>query len=264
MCECEREVARVKNEQLEHVNGTPDGRDNAVRVTEYNSSSIRSLLLLQELKESFNYGLFAPPSNGKAGKFLDEERRLGDYPFNGPVGYLEVSCIHQAYMYIMDSTDPNFSSSLCCPLQLKYKRRVYKMLTLDERQLKALHTRANLRRFLDCINGGHVEKIAKMCAKGLDPNFHCSESGETPLSVATGAKKPNKLLIALVNGGALLDYRTKDGTTALHRAVEHDSLEAVRWVSTQFKFDSIIFDLILIHIQFLQHAPGAWRLAQLS
>ncbi|XP_032570693.1 SH3 and multiple ankyrin repeat domains protein 1 isoform X2 [Drosophila sechellia] len=155
--------------------------------------------LPKELKESFNYGLFAPPANGKAGKFLDEERRLGDYPFNGPVGYLE----------------------------LKYKRRVYKMLTLDERQLKALHTRANLRRFLECINGGHVEKIAKMCAKGLDPNFHCSESGDTPLTVATGAKKPNKLLIALVNGGALLDYRTKDGTTALHRAVEHDSLEAV-------------------------------------
>jgi len=47
--------------------------------------------LFQELKESFNYGLFAPPANGKAGKFLDEERRLGDYPFNGPVGYLEVS-----------------------------------------------------------------------------------------------------------------------------------------------------------------------------
>ena len=48
-------------------------------------------LPLQELKESFNYGLFCPPVNGKAGKFLDEERRLGDYPFNGPVGYLEVS-----------------------------------------------------------------------------------------------------------------------------------------------------------------------------
>ncbi|XP_055920401.1 SH3 and multiple ankyrin repeat domains protein 2 isoform X2 [Eupeodes corollae] len=153
----------------------------------------------KELKESFNYGLFCPPSNGKAGKFLDEERRLGDYPFNGPVGYLE----------------------------LKYKRRVYKMLNLDERQLKALHTRANLRRFLECVNGGHVEKIAKMCAKGLDPNFHCPESGETPLTVATGAKKPNKLLIALVNGGALLDYRTKDGATALHKAVEKDSLEGV-------------------------------------
>jgi SH3/ankyrin repeat-containing protein len=46
--------------------------------------------VLQELKESFNYGLFCPPVNGKAGKFLDEERRLGDYPFSGPVGYLEV------------------------------------------------------------------------------------------------------------------------------------------------------------------------------
>jgi len=51
------------------------------------------LVFFQELKESFNYGLFAPPANGKAGKFLDEERRLGDYPFNGPVGYLEVSAV---------------------------------------------------------------------------------------------------------------------------------------------------------------------------
>lgn len=48
---------------------------------------------MQELKESFNYGLFCPPENGKAGKFLDEERRLGDYPFNGPVGYLEVGIV---------------------------------------------------------------------------------------------------------------------------------------------------------------------------
>uniref|UniRef100_A0A182J687 SH3 and multiple ankyrin repeat domains protein n=1 Tax=Anopheles atroparvus TaxID=41427 RepID=A0A182J687_ANOAO len=165
-------------------------------VTPYSSSHS---VVTKELKESFNYGLFSPPSNGKAGKFLDEERRLGDYPFHGPVGYLE----------------------------LKYKRRVYKMLNLDERQLKALHTRANLRRFIECINSGQVEKIAKMCAKGLDPNFHCQETGETPLTIATGAKKPNKLLIALVNGGALLDYRTRDGATALHRAVERDSLEAV-------------------------------------
>lgn len=54
------------------------------------SDSISLISPFQELKESFNYGLFCPPSNGKAGKFLDEERRLGDYPFNGPVGYLEV------------------------------------------------------------------------------------------------------------------------------------------------------------------------------
>ncbi|BET01480.1 SH3 [Nesidiocoris tenuis] len=155
--------------------------------------------LPKELKESFNYGLFCPPVNGKAGKFLDEERRLGDYPFNGPVGYLE----------------------------LKYKRRVYKQLNLDEKQLKALHTRTNLRRFLDYVSNAQVEKITKMCSKGLDPNFHCPDSGETPLCIAAGIKKPRKVLMALVNGGALLDYRTKEGCTALHRAVQANCLEAV-------------------------------------
>ncbi|XP_060800862.1 SH3 and multiple ankyrin repeat domains protein 3 isoform X2 [Amyelois transitella] len=156
--------------------------------------------LPKELKESFNYGLFCPPVNGKAGKFLDEERRLGDYPFNGPVGYLE----------------------------LKYKRRVYKMLKLDEKTLKALHSRANLRRFLEHVTHAQIDKITKACAKGLDPNFHCQETGETPLTIAAGLKSPGKVLIALVNGGALLDYRTKDGSTAVHRAVEKNSLEAVK------------------------------------
>ena len=45
---------------------------------------------LQELQESFNYGLFLPPLNGKAGKFLDEERLLSEYPMAEPIGYLEV------------------------------------------------------------------------------------------------------------------------------------------------------------------------------
>ncbi|KAF9815168.1 hypothetical protein SFRURICE_006732, partial [Spodoptera frugiperda] len=158
------------------------------------------ILKSPELKESFNYGLFCPPVNGKAGKFLDEERRLGDYPFNGPVGYLE----------------------------LKYKRRVYKMLKLDEKTLKALHSRANLRRFLEHVTHAQIDKITKACAKGLDPNFHCQETGETPLTIAAGLKTPGKVLIALVNGGALLDYRTKDGSTAMHRAIEKNSLEAVK------------------------------------
>lgn len=51
---------------------------------------------------------------------------------------------------------------------------------------------------------------------------------ETPLTIATGVKKPAKVLIALVNGGALLDYRTKDGSTAMHRSIEHKSLEAMK------------------------------------
>ena len=51
------------------------------------------------------------------------------------------------------------------------------MLHLDEKQLRALHTRVNLRRFFDYVTSGQTEKITKMCAKGLDPNIHCQETG---------------------------------------------------------------------------------------
>jgi ankyrin repeat protein len=51
---------------------------------------------------------------------------------------------------------------------------------------------------------------------------------ETPLTMATTLKNPSKVLISLVNGGALLDYRTRVGSTAMHKAVEKNSLEAVK------------------------------------
>jgi SH3/ankyrin repeat-containing protein len=73
--------------------------------------------------------------------------------------------------------EPGMDEKKAVLLQLKYKRRVYKMLNRDEKQLKALHTRANLRRLLDYVSNGQVEKITKMCSKGLDPNFHCHETG---------------------------------------------------------------------------------------
>ncbi|CAN8022810.1 unnamed protein product, partial [Ixodes persulcatus] len=156
--------------------------------------------LPKELKEGFNYGLYCPPVNGKAGKFLDEERPIADYPLTDAVAYLE----------------------------LRYKRRVYKMINVEEKQIKQLHTRANLRRMLDHVSNSNVEKVTKLCSRGLDPNFHCPDTGETPLTLAAGLKGPTKVIIALVNGGALLDFRTKDGRTALHRAVERNNLEALR------------------------------------
>ncbi|CAG0888294.1 unnamed protein product [Darwinula stevensoni] len=148
--------------------------------------------------------------------------------------------------------------------ELKYKRRVYKMLKLDEKAIKSMHSRATLRRFLELVKDGNADKASKMCAKGLDPNFHCQESGEhvneviflrsclvililgpdpanpdpqsrleklrrdTPLQLATGLKNPGPMLMSLVNGGALLDFRSRDGATALHRAVSRDNLPAVR------------------------------------
>ena len=60
--------------------------------------------------------------------------------------------------------------------QLKYKRRVYKMLHMDEKQLKAINSKASRKKFIDHVNNNNVDKVNKMCAKGLDPNFHCQDS----------------------------------------------------------------------------------------
>ena len=48
--------------------------------------------LTQSLSDVLNYGLFQPAFNGRAGKFLDEERLLKDYPLPPitPIPYLEV------------------------------------------------------------------------------------------------------------------------------------------------------------------------------
>ena len=40
--------------------------------------------------------------------------------------------------------------------------------------------------------------------------------------------RPSRMVMALVNGGAILDFRTKDGSTAMHRAVVSNNIEAVR------------------------------------
>lgn len=51
------------------------------------------MTLTQSLSDVLNYGLFQPAFNGRAGKFLDEERLLKEYPLPPitPIPYLEVS-----------------------------------------------------------------------------------------------------------------------------------------------------------------------------
>ncbi|KAM5318517.1 SH3 and multiple ankyrin repeat domains protein 2 isoform 1-T1 [Glossophaga mutica] len=148
--------------------------------------------LNQSLKDVLNYGLFQPASNGRDGKFLDEERLLREYP--QPAG-------------------PGVPS-----LEFRYKKRVYKQANLDEKQLAKLHTKTNLKKCMDYIQHRSVEKIVKMLDRGLDPNFHDLETGETPLTLAAQLDDPVEVIKALRNGGAHLDFRAKDGMTALHRA----------------------------------------------
>ena len=51
------------------------------------------------------------------------------------------------------------------------------MLHMDEKALKAANSKSAQKKFVDAVNANNVEKVSKMCAKGLDPNFHCHDSG---------------------------------------------------------------------------------------
>ncbi|XP_017682266.1 PREDICTED: SH3 and multiple ankyrin repeat domains protein 2 isoform X1 [Lepidothrix coronata] len=158
--------------------------------------------LNQSLKDVLNYGLFQPASNGRDGKFLDEERLLREYP--QPVNKGVPS------------------------LEFRYKKRVYKQFNLDEKQLAKLHTKANLRKFMDHVHHLSVEKVTKMLDRGLDPNYHDLESGETPLTLAAQLDNTVEVIKALKNGGAHLDFRAKDGMTALHKAARAKNQVALK------------------------------------
>ncbi|RXM36935.1 SH3 and multiple ankyrin repeat domains protein 3 [Acipenser ruthenus] len=125
--------------------------------------------LNQSLKDVLNYGLFQPAYNGKAGKFLDEERLLKDYPLPTitPVPYLE----------------------------------------------------ANLKKFMEYVQQKNIDKVSKFLEKGLDPNFHDPDTGECPLTMAAQLEGCVDLIKVLKSGSAHLDFRTRDGMTALHKAV---------------------------------------------
>uniref|UniRef100_A0A3B4YB49 SH3 and multiple ankyrin repeat domains 1 n=1 Tax=Seriola lalandi dorsalis TaxID=1841481 RepID=A0A3B4YB49_SERLL len=149
--------------------------------------------LSESLWDAYNYGLFQPAGDGRDAKFLEEERALQDYSqsFEKGVPYLE----------------------------FRYKTRVYKQTNLDEKALAKLSTKASLKKFLDYIQTGAIEKMAKVLDKGLDPNFHDPDSGETPLSVAVQSGLPVEGIRVLVQGGAHLDFRSRDGFTPVHKAV---------------------------------------------
>ncbi|KAJ8399915.1 hypothetical protein AAFF_G00406450 [Aldrovandia affinis] len=150
--------------------------------------------LTESLRDVLNYGLFQPATDGHDAKFLEEEQLLRDYPqsFEKGVPYLE----------------------------FRYKTRVYKQTNLDEKQLAKLHTKASLKKFMDYIQSRSVDKAAKFLEKGLDPNYHDSDSGETPLSVAVQSEQGGgEGIRMLVSGGAHIDFRAKDGLTPVHKAV---------------------------------------------
>ncbi|UJR38535.1 hypothetical protein I4U23_031202 [Adineta vaga] len=166
-------------------------------------------VLVRELTDCLNFGLYLPPCNGRAGKFLDESRCLKEYPLNGPVAYLE----------------------------FKYKRRVYKSIHLVERNV---NFKMNIKKFIDSIKTNQISKVCRYLEKGFDPNFHISDNGyfynkhisyslETPLSIAcVDLLEPRSMIMTLVNGGAHLDFRIRNGGfTPLHKSAICNRKESI-------------------------------------
>ncbi|ELR54485.1 SH3 and multiple ankyrin repeat domains protein 1, partial [Bos mutus] len=102
--------------------------------------------------------------------------------------------------------------------QFRYKTRVYKQTNLDEKQLAKLHTKTGLKKFLEYVQLGTSDKVARLLDKGLDPNYHDSDSGETPLTLAAQTEGSVEVIRTLCLGGAHIDFRARDGMTALHKA----------------------------------------------
>ncbi|XP_061493944.1 SH3 and multiple ankyrin repeat domains protein 3 isoform X2 [Rhineura floridana] len=78
---------------------------------------------------------------------------------------------------------------------------------------------ANLKKFMEYVQTLNVEKVSRLLEKGLDPNFHDPDTGECPLTMAAQLEYCVEVIKALKNGGAHLDFRTREGMTALHKAV---------------------------------------------
>lgn len=152
-----------------------------------------------KLEDGPNYGVYCPPSNGRAGKFLEEERCWKEYP---PKDRKEVEFV--------------------------YKKRIYKNMILNVRKVREVNSKSGQKKFVNYIKAGNVEKVSKMLGKGLDPNFHDKDSGETPFTLAVATKQKADLLTTLVDGGAHLDYRTKAGHTPLHRAAQTGNKQAIQ------------------------------------
>jgi SH3/ankyrin repeat-containing protein len=85
---------------------------------------------------------------------------------------------------------------------------------------------------MTAVTNGNIEKVVKILIN-CDPNFVDESNGETPLSIAATSQSATtsavqRVIVALVNGGALLDFRTKDGRTALHCAVQKSNYVALK------------------------------------
>uniref|UniRef100_A0A3P9J3E0 SH3 and multiple ankyrin repeat domains 1 n=1 Tax=Oryzias latipes TaxID=8090 RepID=A0A3P9J3E0_ORYLA len=134
----------------------------------------------ESLWDAYNYGLFQPAGEGADAKFLEEERPLRDY----------AQSFEKGVPY----------------LEFRYKTRVYKQTNLDEKALAKLSSK--------------FWKKSKQWLIGIFTCLHIMLDSETPLSVAMQSGLSADGIRLLVLGGAHMDFRSRDGSTAMHKTVK--------------------------------------------
>ncbi|KAL5259674.1 hypothetical protein ACHWQZ_G009945 [Mnemiopsis leidyi] len=85
-------------------------------------------------------------------------------------------------------------------------------------------------RFFEHVSDGNLEKCLKFLERGLDPNFIHRASGHTPLTKAVLGKEPKRMIMLLCRYGAFLEFRDRNGYTALHHASingKHESMQVL-------------------------------------
>ncbi|CDS39377.1 SH3 and multiple ankyrin repeat domains protein [Echinococcus multilocularis] len=151
-----------------------------------------------QITDSINCGLFVPPSNGRNGKFLEEDRPIS--------------------AYITDDLSSNLEFTrkrrLCPPSHIS--------LPTDDKNKNLPQS------FLRAVARDDIKKVEKYLSKGFDPNFICPRTEESPLSVAVARPRPLEMIKALISGGAHKDFRTRNGLTPLHKAASIGNFEAVK------------------------------------
>ncbi|RWS16711.1 ankyrin repeat domain containing protein 35-like protein [Dinothrombium tinctorium] len=158
-----------------------------------------------------NYGLYCP----SIAAFLEEDITFGDVLKD------LLNCD-----YCKECLKKNIID-----IEFRYKQRIDIMSTTLPTSTTTRRKRKKSR-LLEAVSNGNVEKIIKLLAN-CDPNFIDESSGETPLSLSANTTSQSttttqRVIVALVNGGAHLDFRTKDGRTALHCAVQKSNYAALK------------------------------------
>ncbi|TNN70085.1 SH3 and multiple ankyrin repeat domains protein 1 [Liparis tanakae] len=191
--------------------------------------------LTESLRDVLNYGLFQPATDGHDAMFLEEERLLREYPqsFEKGVPYLEFR--YKTRVYKQTNLDEKQLAKLHTKASLKkfmdyiQTSAVDKMVKFLDKGLDPNYQDADTGDPVGAQGAQQTAHLQSGCAAlccssrcGSKVSQHKTQPAimETALSLAVQCEPGGgESIRVLVEGGAHIDFRAKDGLTPVHKAV---------------------------------------------